>query len=218
MDAKASVKVSPFSRKGYSRVPTHACDHDFEAEANVTPIGLLLPDEEELFVYLPTSKVTSDCLADVLEAWWESVKPRYASIRTLLIALDNGPEGNSHRTQFLFRRVELAHQEGLDIQLAYYPPYHSKYNPIERGWGVLEMHWNGALLDSVETVARFAETMTWKGKRPVVTLVTKSYQTGVRLTKQAMQAVEQQVKRLPKLEKWFVDIPCQPLLDGILFS
>jgi transposase len=28
------------------------------------------------------------------------------------------------------------------------PPDHSKYNPIERCWGILENHWNGTLLAS----------------------------------------------------------------------
>ena len=45
------------------------------------------------------------------------------------------------------RLTAFADAFGLTIQLAYYPPYHSKYNPIERVWGVLEQHWNGDLLD-----------------------------------------------------------------------
>ena len=48
--------------------------------------------------------------------------------------------------------------------------------------------------------------MTWNGKHPVVELVTTTYQTGVTLTKDAMEAVEAQLKRLPALGKWFVDI------------
>ena len=84
--------------------------------------------------------------------------------------------------------------------------YHSKYNPIERCWGILENHWNGALLDSMDAVIQCATTMTWKGKRPVVTLGTTPYQTGVKVTKDAMQMVETQLQRLPGLEKWFVDI------------
>ena len=43
----------------------------------------------------------------------------------------------------------------------YYPPYHSKYNPIERCWGVLEVYWNGELLDSEEAVLGFAANMTY---------------------------------------------------------
>jgi len=87
---------------------------------------------------------------------------------------------------------------------------HSKYNPVERCWGILEQHWNGSLLDSVAAVIHFASTMTWKRKKPVVTLVTTTYQTGVKLTKEAMEAVETHLQRLPSLEKWFVDITCSP--------
>src|SRR5258708_12760052 len=60
-------------------------------------------------------------------------------------------ENHSRRTQFMARLVALADEFGLTIDLAYYPPYHSKYNPIERVWGVLEQHWNGSLLDSPQT-------------------------------------------------------------------
>src|SRR5229473_3553129 len=72
--------------------------------------------------------------------------------------------------------------------------------------GILEQHWNGALLDSVEAVIRYAASMTWKGKHPIVELVTTTYQTGVKLTKEAMEAVETHLQRLPSLEKWFVDV------------
>ncbi len=208
IDAKARVKVGPFARGGKSRVPTQAADHDFEATATVTPVGILLPASDELFLCGVTSKVTSDCLVDRLVDWWETVKERFAHITTLVINLDNGPESHSRRTQFMQRLVEFAQRFHLSIRLAYYPPYHSKYNPIERCWGILEHHWNGALLDSVEAVIQYASTMTWKGKHPVVTLVTTTYQTGVKLTKQAMESLETQLQRLPHLDKWFVDINC----------
>ena len=206
MDAKATVKVGPFARGGKSRTRLEACDHDFEATAKVTPVGIFLPATDELFVYGVTSKVTSDCLVDRLEQWWASVRERFGHITTLVLNLDNGPECHSRRTQFLLRIVQFVHRTGLRVRLAYYPPYHSKYNAIERCWGILEMHWNGALLDSVEAVIGFAQTMTWKGVQPLVELVTTPYETGVKLTKEAMAAVERQVERLPQLEKWFVDI------------
>jgi len=167
-------------------------------------------------VYAITSKVTSDCLADCIERWWERVRMRFAHITTLVINLDNGPENHSRRTQFMQRMVLFAERSGLTLRLTYYPPYHSKYNPIERCWGILENHWNGALLDTINTVIQFAETMTWKGTHPLVELVTTTYQTGVKLTKAAMQALEAQITRLPGLEKWFVDIrPLQaPVSSG----
>ncbi len=206
IDAKATVKVGPFSRRGKSRAQVKAADHDFEAKVKVTPVGIFLPATDELFLYGVTSKVTSDCLVDRLEQWWESVRERFGQITTLVLNLDNGPESHSRRTQFLCRMVQFAHSSGLKVRLAYYPPYHSKYNAVERCWGILEMHWNGALLESVETVLEFARTMKWKGGQPLVDLVTTSYKTGVRLTKEAMEALETQVERLPQLEKWFVDI------------
>jgi transposase len=207
MDAKATVKVGPFARGGKSRVFTKASDHDFSAQAKVTPIGIFQPGSDELFLYAVTSKVTSDCLVDRLVDWWETVKERFSHITTLLINLDNGPENQSRRTQFMQRLVDFVQHYHISIHLAYYPPYHSKYNPVERCWGILEQHWNGALLDSVDAVVQYASTMTWKGYQPTVQLVTTTYQSGIKLTKEAMKGVENQLERLPSLQKWFVDIP-----------
>ena len=114
----------------------------------MTPVGILVPQSDELFLACVTSKVTSDCLVDVLEQWWQSVRARCEHIRTLVINLDNGPENQSHRTQFLNRLVAFAQTSQLTVTLAYYPPYHSKYNPVERCWGILENHWNGDVLDT----------------------------------------------------------------------
>ena len=46
------------------------------------------------------------------------------------------------------------------IELVYYPPYHSKYNRIERCWGVLEQHWNGTQLTTLEIAFAWAKSMT----------------------------------------------------------
>jgi transposase len=206
IDAKATVKVGPFARGGKSRTTTKACDHDFRAAATVTPVGILLPATDEVFIYHLTSKVTSDCLVDRLIQWWEAVRSRFPHITTLVINLDNGPENHSRRTQFMQRLVAFAHQYDLTVRLAYYPPYHSKYNPIERCWGILEHHWNGSILDTVDAVVNFSASMTWRGLHPVVELVTTVYETGVRLTKAAMAEIEAQIVRRPGLDKWFIDI------------
>jgi transposase len=212
MDAKATVKVGPFARGGKSRAHVTAVDHDFHPPATLTPVGIFLPAWDELFVYGVTSKVTSDCLVDRFVQWWETVRERFAHITTLVLNVDNGPENHSRRTQFMQRLVDFVQQYQVTVRLAYYPPYHSKYNPIERCWGILENHWNGALLDSIDAVLQFTATMTWKGTHPIVDLVTAPYQTGVTLTKEAMEAVEAQITRLPGLEKWFVDIVPAPSL------
>ncbi|MBV7327994.1 hypothetical protein KFU94_06985 [Chloroflexi bacterium TSY] len=55
-----------------------------------------------------------------------------------MINQDNGPENHTRRTQFMYRLTQFVEHYRLSIQLACYPPYHSKYNPIERVWGHLE--------------------------------------------------------------------------------
>lgn len=194
------------TEKKKTRVPTQALDHDFGSGITLTPYGIYVPEYNELFLFFVSSKLTADCIVDLIELWWEQVKSRFSKIHKLVINQDNGPENNSHRTQFMSRMVDFASKSKLDLQLAYYPPYHSKYNQVERTFGWLEKHWNGSLLDSVETVLQFAQTLSFKGKNPVVTLIEKVYNTGVKLTIAAMAEIEKQLKRLPDLQKWFVEI------------
>lgn len=188
-----------------------AQDHDFQTEQKVTPFGFFLPDLpefKELYLYLATSKVTSDFIVDCLGDFWKEQKSRFPHIKKILINLDNGPENHSRRTQFMKRMVDFVDETGISVELAYYPPYHSKYNPIERVWGVLEQHWNGSLLDSLDTVVNFAKTMTYRGVSPLVKVVQKTYETGEKLSQKAMSLLEtQRFERHPSLAKWFVNIP-----------
>ena len=156
-----------------------------------------------LSIFIGTSNGTSDFIVDCLEQWWEANKAQHPAARRLVINLDNGPENSGARTQFMNRMVRFADATGLEIKLVYYPPYHSKYNLIERCWGILENHWNGTLLNSVATVVEWARTMTWKGVQPVVSLIEKTYDKGVRIAKDAFKAVESRLQRdkiLPKYE------------------
>lgn len=205
MDTKDKVKIGDFSRKGRNRVEVKAADHDFGGESLV-PFGILVPKTGEVSLYMGESKATADFMVDCLQDFWGKHAPLLPTCNKIVVNQDNGPENNSHRTQFIKRMVEFSAQTGLEIQLAYYPPYHSKYNQIERVWGVLEMHWNGDLLDTKETVVNFAKTMTWKGKHPAVTMVEKVYKSGKKLSKKAMAAYEAVIDRLTGLEKYFVVI------------
>jgi hypothetical protein len=128
----------------------------------------------------------------------------------LQLEVDNGPENSGIRTQFLNRMVKFADQIGKPIQLLYYPLYHSKCNPIERCWGILEKHWNGTLFRDVTTMLFWAETMTWKGICPIVQLNQNICEKGVALSKTAMKAIEQRLQRNLELPKW--DILMQPII------
>ena len=207
IDAKATIPLGLFSRGGYSRLTVKAWDHDFKPQQKVTPVGVFLPQYNELYLFLITGPLTADAIADCIRDTWLMIADRFSTVRTLVLNLDNGPENHSRRTQFMKRLTELVDETQLTLELAYYPPYHSKYNPIERVWGVLEQHWNGTLLDSLQTVLQFAKTMTYNRVHPIVTQISKTYQTGVKLSKQAMADLEQRFDRLAGLEKYFVRIP-----------
>ena len=213
MDAKAKVSVGDYSRDGQSRgaEATKGWDHDPEPEQKLVPQGILDVTSGLLSIFIATSNGTSDFIVDCLDQWWEANKGRYPNARRVVINLDNGPENSSHRTQFINRMVMFADATGLEIKLVYYPPYHSKYNPIEHCWGVLESHWNGTLLNSVATVVEWARTMTWKWTHPIVKLIETTYDKGVRIAKDAFEAIESRLQRHDSLPKYDVLIQPQPV-------
>ena len=204
VDTKASVVLGDYSREGKARglEAVRALDHDLATKAKLVPVGLLEVASGELELALATSHKTSDLLVDTLEGWWQRRGPLLPHVKELVLNADNGPESNGKRSQFLARLAAFADQSGLRIRLVYYPPYHSKYNAIERCWGVLERHWNGTLLSTAETALHWAQTMTWKGLAPVVHLTDKFYQKGVRLTGKAKRALEARLQRSTTLPWW----------------
>jgi hypothetical protein len=205
------VKLGNFSRGGRTRGDHKACDHDLDCQGKYHPCGILDEDQGQLYLTFGSSFKTSDFIVDALIGWWNEIGPlSQATIERLQIKMDNGPESSGVRTQFLYRMVEFAEQIGKPIQLLYYPPYHSKYNPIERCWGILEQHWNGTQLIDINTLLGWAQTMTWKGIRPIVKLSRQVYHKGVSLTKAAMREVEARLERDSLLPKW--DILIHPAI------
>jgi hypothetical protein len=209
IDCKATVPIGDVSRGGLTRGDNHACDHDLGLKEKYIPCGIVDEDTGELRIIFGSSYKTSDFIVDALEARWVALDAQeQATTELVQIKMDNGPESSGIRTQFLHRMVQFADHIGKPVQLLYYPPYHSKYNPIERCWGILELHWNGAKLINVETMLEWAKSMTWKGIHPVVELSRKVYQKGISLGKRAMRAVEKRLERHPELPKW--DILIRP--------
>src|SRR5271157_5934900 len=130
----------------------------------------------------------------------------HRQVKRLVIYLDNGPKNSGRRTQFLKRMVQFADETGLAIRLVYYPPYHSKYNRVERCWSSLEKRWGGTLLTSLEVILQQALRMTWLGKHPVVTSLAGDYPGGVRLTKKEMKPYEARLERSKTLPKYDITI------------
>ena len=198
------MKIGEYARGGLTRGDNQASAHDMGCKEKYIPCGIVDEDNAELPITFGSSSKTSDFIVDALTATWEAMpEQEQADTRLMQLKMDNGPESSGSRTQFLLRMVQLADAIHKPIQLLYYPPYHSKYNPIERCWGILELQWNGTQLTDAKTMLEWAKNMTWKGMRPVVELSRKAYAKGISLGKAAMQAVEARLKRdltLPKYD------------------
>lgn len=151
---------------------------------------------------------TSDFWVDALKLWWLQVSANHGHIRRLAIYLDNGPNNAGTRTQFLKRMIEFADWSGLEIRLLYYPPYHSKYNPVERCWSPLQKKFAGSLLTSLKIILQQALRMTWEGEHAVVKRLYGNYPKGVRLTKKEMKPYEARLERSTTLPKY--DILIRP--------
>lgn len=164
IDTKAKVKIGNLSRGGKARtpLPVKADDHYLQWNAVLVPFGILDVLQNRLSIYFGQSAETTDFVIDCLIAWWQENQSLYPQVEELAIDLDNGSATRSDRTQFIKRMVEFSQQAQLRIRLIYSPPYHSKYNPIERCWAVLENFWNGAILDSVEAAVAWGRCLKIK--------------------------------------------------------
>jgi hypothetical protein len=184
-------------------------DHDPPAKEKLVPFGILMVATGALML-LFGSRETSDAGVDALPLGWRQVRADLGHIKRLVIYLDKGPKNSGRRTQFLKRMVQFADRSGLEIRLVYYPPYHSKYNRIERCWSAPEKKWNGVLLDGLKVVLQCASRMTWKGRNPTVKRLHGAYPDGVRVTAKEMKPYEARLQRSATLPKY--DILIKPRL------
>jgi hypothetical protein len=135
------VNLGDYARGGQTRGYHQAQDHDMGVEEKYIPCGILDEDTGQLYLNFGNSYKTSDFIADSLSLWWNMIpQSEKQQIDLIQIKVDNGSENSGIRTQFLKRMGDFADQIQKSIQLLYFPPYHSKYNPIERCWGILEQH------------------------------------------------------------------------------
>ena len=220
IDVKDKVKVGQLSRKGCHRNKNHVCalDKDQHWEASLVPMGILEIGSAKSTVIVGNSYETSDFIIDCLEKWYEIEKDNLLPYHALEIYLDNGPAINSHRTQFIKRMMEFACITNLKIHLLYYPPYHSKYNPIERVWAAVEQYWNGTILNSVDKVINTLHNVKWKNTHLSALLLDKTYQKGITIADKEMEKFEAFLIRKPNLEKWDVWIKPSFQMGGLFFE
>jgi hypothetical protein len=186
IDTKKKELLGNFYRPGqlYTQEVVKTFDHDFPSAALgvVIPHGVYDLKRNQGYVSLGTSHDTSEFACDSLLRWWESEQGHatYPQATSLLLLCDGG--GSNNATHYLFKQdlQGLADRLGLEIRVAHYPPYASKYNPIEhRLFPHLTRACQGVIFHSLDLVKELmAKTKTRTGLRVTVDILDKVYQTG----------------------------------------
>ena len=199
IDTKDKVIIGPYSRNGKSRILVEACDHELTNDC-LTPFGILDLKTNQSYFYNFINKPTSNAIVDCIDDYLSD-----KLCTKLVILLDNGPDNSGVRTAFLKSLVDLSDKYQIEIELVYYPPYHSKYNPIERLWARLEMMWNGMLLSTKQICKKVMEQLTWKEVKSKVKYITKEYEKGITYSKEEMNQYEGvNIHRNEELKKWSI--------------
>jgi hypothetical protein len=207
IDTKKRELIGPFYRAGrvFTRAPVRAFDHDFPryAEGVVIPHGLYDVRRNRGYLPLGTSHDTSAFACDCLADWWDRFgQVDYPQAQALLLLCDGG--GSNSASTYLFKAELQAfvNQCGLEVRVTHYPPYASKYNPIEhRLFCHVTRACQGVLFTSVELVKQLMEkTQTRTGLRVVVDVVDKVYETGRKVAASVKKALH--LVRDPFLPKW----------------
>ena len=203
IDTKDKVLLGPFSRNGKNRIQIEAVDHELTNDC-LMPFGILDLKNNTPYFFNYTSKPTSLDLVDCIEEFFEE---QYLNkdISKLMIFLDNGPDNSGVRTIFLSGLINIAKKYNIQIELVYYPPYHSKYNPVERLWARLEKIWNGFLLETKEVCLSFMKNLTWRNTKSVTKLKEVKYEKGLTINRKEMKMLEDKyITRTDGIKKWSV--------------
>lgn len=212
MDLKSRELIGPYFRPGtlFTRETITVFDHDFPEFASgvVLPHGLLDLKRNHGYVHLGTSHDTSEFSCDCLKDWWLRFgRLLYPEATSILLLCDGGgsnPADTARSEAHLFK-VDLqavVDALGVELRLAHYPPYTSKYNPIEHClFPHLTRVCQGVIFRSVALVAelmRKAETRT--GLSVTVDIVEKTYKIGRKVTQAAKDAIR--IVRDAVLPRW----------------
>ncbi|NJM97587.1 MAG: ISAzo13 family transposase, partial [Phormidesmis sp. RL_2_1] len=150
--------IGPFYRDGYTynQEVIQVYDHDWPtlAEGVAVPHGLYDITLNQGYVQIGTSRDTSEFACDSIYYWWtEHGRQAYAAASSILLLCDGGGSNGSRFYIFKQDLQQLANDLGIEIRIAHYPPYTSKYNPIEhRLFPHLSRVCRGVIFDSVERV------------------------------------------------------------------
>ena len=174
--------------KIYTLETVEVFDHDFPTLAEGVGIPHTLYDIErnEAYVTIGTSRDTSEFACDSIRNWWYNYGIKnYSDATSILMLMDGGGSNSSRHYIFKQDLQVLADEIGIEIRIAHYPPYTSKWNPIEhRVFPHITRSLQGVILNTHQLMKELIEKTTTKtGLKVVACIVNKVYETGRKVTK-----------------------------------
>jgi hypothetical protein len=185
VDTKKKELLGYLYRPGqcYSTAVQGVYDHDFRhlAQGLLVPHGIYDYFDNVGFMTLGTSRETSAFVCDAIAlAWEEDRQARYANATEIVLTFDCGGANAARSLRFKEDLLALSARLGLPLRIAHYPPYTSKWHPIEhRLFSHVERALRGIILDSPETALQAVQrTRTETGLRVKARLLDKVYDIG----------------------------------------
>lgn len=187
IDCKKKERLGNLYREGkcYCSGPIEVLDHDYDnlSEGKVIPHGIYDMQRNEGYISIGSCHETADFITDNLRWWWENFGIHHYPDATQILILCDAGGGNSYRHHaFKKQLILLAEDIGIDIIIAHYPPYTSKWNPIEhRLFPHVQQAIQGVPFTNYQQVKElFESTNTTKGLKVFVRLNLKTYTTGTK--------------------------------------
>jgi hypothetical protein len=209
IDTKKKELLGNFSRSGtaYSTAERLANDHDFQsaADGQIVPHGIYDVTENIGYLTLGLSKDTSEFVCDNLsKCWTETLQYKYPDAETMLLLCDGG--GSNASAHYIVKQdlAKLAKSLNINILVAHYPPYCSKWNPIEhRLFSQITHTWSGVPLKNIEFVKNLTNTTTTRTGLKVITSINpKQYLNKREVSQKFRDNIENYVIFDDKRPKW----------------
>lgn len=196
IDTKKKEKLGNLHRNGkvYCTQTLESFDHDYTqlSTGTIVPHGIYDIKRNEALITIGVSNETASFICDSVKGWWTKVgKKHYPTATEFLIYCDAGGANSYRHHVFKFALQKLANEINIPIRICHYPPYTSKWNPIEhKVFPHVTRAMEGVKLESLDDAKRLIKnTRTKAGLKVLVNTIRKIYQTGVRVTKEIMRQI-----------------------------
>ena len=206
IDTKKKENLGDLYREGsvYCTKAREVSDHDYPhlATGKICPHGIYDIQKNLAYINIGTSYETAEFVCDSIRKWWNKYgKKHYPNATEILILCDAGGANSYRHNIFKIELQKLANKIKVSLNISHYPPYASKWNPIEhRVFPHVTRAMSGVTLNSVEEAAQYIKNAkTSTGLKVKTNIIKKTYKKGKEVAKDFWDKINIEVDvSLPK--------------------